>query len=306
MQKSNIDAMRRFEGRLFAAGALVGLAFLLFIAFVLIVPVGNHLRAAGTIQFRGEQTLVSEVEGVIAALYKRDHDSVSRGQPVLKVVDEDRKAASKSLDYRIAYLRAQLGQLRKLEVAGALDRVPAEAKLLELQQSEQEKSRLERVAVNATLDGYLTFLNPPEDLVGTYLRRGDVVGYIYRSPEKVVEVELPGEWVDRFTRASSVLVYYKDPLSYLSRILPAAIESIHENKEEHKFQITCRLESPKEVEAFLRPGTVVRVSFLVNSTSIFEEAFGIDPYGLLMARLSGSPIGRAWKAPALPGGATRP
>jgi hypothetical protein len=115
-----------------------------------------------------------------------------------------------------------------------------------------------------------------------------VVGYLYRSPEKVVNVTLSNEWVDRFSEASVVRIYYKDPVSYFSRNLPARVESIHANTEGNRFQVECRIDAPAEETQFFRPGTLVKVNFLVNSTSLFQEIFGFDLYGIVMARLSES------------------
>lgn len=285
MEKKIPDGMRTFEIRLMAAGTLVITLFLIFISFVLITPLSNYLQAPGIVQFNGEQTIVSQVEGVVTEVLAQNHSQVSRKQSILKVVDDEKIASTKALDFRIAYLRNQLSLLDKLENAGALDRNPVESKRLELRQAEQEKVQLNRVTVDATSDGYFYFLNPPKDIRGTFIRRGDVVGYIYRSQEKVVKVDLPSDWVDRFTRASVVRVYYKDPFSYLSRNLRATVETIHSNKQEGKFQITCKLMAAEDELEMFRPGTMVKVSFLVNSTSIFQEMFGVDLYGPFLSQL---------------------
>jgi len=271
---------------LFFLGTATGILFLAFLGVILVFPVNNYLGAAGTVRFKGEQTVVSEVEGVVTEVYKRDHEAVSRKEPILRVENEANKNLAKSLDYKINYLSMQLLQLQKLEETGALDRGPVEAKRLELQQARQERRELDRVTVDATLAGYYYSLNPPKNLLGTYLRRGDVVGYLYRSPEKVVNVTLSNEWVDRFSEASVVRIYYKDPVFYFSRNLPARVESIHANTEGNKFQIECRIDAPAVETRSFRPGTLVKVNFLVNSTSLFQEIFGFDLYGTIMARLT--------------------
>jgi hypothetical protein len=271
---------------LFIIGIFICVAFLSFLSFLLVFPINNYLSAIGTVRFQGEQTLVSEVEGVVTEVYKQDQASVSRKDPILRIENEEKKNLAKSLDYKIDYLNTQLLQLQKLEETGALDGGPVHAKRLELQQAQQERQELDRVTVDATLSGYYYSLNPPKNLLGTYIHRGDVVGYLYRSSEKVVNVTLTNEWVDRFSEASVVRIYYKDPVSYFSRNLPAHVESIHANTEGNKFQIQCRIDAPTVVTRSFRPGTLVKVNFLVNSTSLFQEIFGFDVYGSIMARLT--------------------
>lgn len=280
---------RNVEIWLFLAASLTSLAFLAFLGFIMVFPLNNYLSAPGTVRFKGEQTLVSEVEGVVTEVYKQDHAAVSRKEPILRVENEEKKNLAKSLEYRIDYLNAQLLQLRTLQESGALDRGPVEAKRLELQQAQQERRDLDRSTVDATRAGYYYSLNPPKNLLGTYIHRGDVVGYLYRSPEKVVNVALTNEWVDRFSESSVVRIYYKDPVSYFSRNLPARVESIHANTEGNKFQIECRIDAPAIETRPFRPGTLVKVNFLVNSTSLFQEIFGFDIYGIIMAKLTGSP-----------------
>lgn len=283
-------SLASYEAWLVALGVATVLLFTAFVAFILVLPINNYFQADGTVQYKGERTLVSEVEGVVTEVCLADHAKIRRRQPILKVMNEERQGGAKALGVRIALLENQLAQLQKLEASGALDLNPVESKRLELQQAEQELALMRKANVEANTEGYFYFLNPPRSLLGTYIRKGDVVGYLYESSEKEVDVVLPALWVDRFDSRMRVRIQYRNPVSYLSRNVAASIDAVHANKLENTIRIVCRFhESPEAADEF-RPGTIVQASFLVSSSSIFQEIFGIDPYTSAAARIA------AWAA----------
>ena len=281
-----IKELRAFEAKLFVLGLFATLGFICFLMAIVTVPIDNYFQAAGTLQFQGEQTVVSDVEGVVAEVSRKLPGRIARGEPVLKIVDEQKMANAKTLNLRISLLASQLSQLEKLTAVGALEMNPVEIKRLELAQAQQELAELRKVFVVAARNGFFHYLNPPQTLMGTFVRKGDIVGYLSESQEKVVDVTLPATWVDRFEPGMKVRVYYRNPVSYLSHNVPAILETIHVNTAESRFRAVCRLlASPEEMESF-RPGVQVKTSFLVNSTSIFQEIFGIDLYSLALSRIA--------------------
>ena len=275
-----------FEEWLFPLAILTGFSFLAFLGLDIVLPFNNYLGATGTIRFLGEKALISEVEGVVTEVFKLDHVTVSQKEPILRIENNENINLAKSLDYRIAYLNIQIIQLQRFHNSLAVDGRSIDLKKLELRQLQQERRDLDNVTVNSTLSGYFYFLNAPKSIIGSYIRKGDVVGYQYRSPEKVVYVDLSNEWIDRLSEASVVKMYYKHPVSYFSRILPAHIESIHANTEGQQFQVECRIDAPLESTESFRPGTQVKINFLVKSTSLFQEIFGFDIYGNIRRKMS--------------------
>lgn len=275
---------------LLAMGLATTVAFCAFLALLLVVPIGNYYQATGTVRFLGEQALVSDIEGVVTGVLCEDMARIRRGQGILKVEDDQKAVGAKALELRIALLARQTEQLERLGANGALDAVPVDAKRLELEQAKAELAQFRKVLVPAARGGYFHFLTPPAEMLGTYLRKGDVVGYQYLGQEKEVEVILPSTWADRFDPGMAVRVYYRNPVSYFSRNVPAGIAALHANVADGRFQVICRLLVPADSMAMFRAGTQVKVSFLVNSTSVFQEIFGSDPYGDFLERY------RVWKA----------
>ena len=91
------------------------------------------------------------------------------------------------------------------------------------------EERLRHLVVRSVADGQLS-LRRPDDLVGRFVRKGELVGYVVRHDNPVVQVVVPEDSADlvlQGTRAVTVRT-----VSNMARVLPARVERIGPGLEE--------------------------------------------------------------------------
>jgi len=168
--------------RAVAASLLIiaGLAGLLFL-----VPFPHAVVTEGVVQVRDRSQLRVGGSGTVGTLLTADRQTVSVGQPLLSIEDP-------LIDARVEVLRARLDELqvRKLSiefsdlVAADLLEKQAEGVAADLQRTEERRDALQ---LRSPESGTLLFLDAT-DLVGRYMRRGELVGYVLNPAATRVSV----------------------------------------------------------------------------------------------------------------------
>lgn len=183
-------ALRRQRGRALAVtGATLALAGGL--AFVL--PLPNATMAEGVIWVRGEAPVVAGVDGMVVALHAGQNAEVQAGAPLLLLEDP-------ALSGRVRLLQARVTELEAHHAMRDLsDPLRARITLEELTLARADlalaQERLGQLTIRARTDGQLS-LRRPDDLLGRFLRKGELVGYVVRHEAPVIHVAVPENEAD--------------------------------------------------------------------------------------------------------------
>ena len=216
--------LRRHRGRAlaFSGGAALLVAGLLFL-----LPLPHSTMAEGVLWVRGDAAVHAGAEGVVARLLAAPNAQVAAATPLLELEDPALSGRARVLAARVAELEAHHA-MRDLS-----DPVRARISLEELTLAREDlalaEERLRHLVVRSVADGQLS-LRRPDDLVGRFVRKGELVGYVVRHDNPVVQVVVPEESADlvlQGTRAVTVRT-----VSNMARVLPARVERIGPGLEE--------------------------------------------------------------------------
>ena len=175
-------ALRRNRGRAFAVtgGAVAAVGGLLFA-----VPLPDSTVAEGVVLVRGEQIVRAEADGVIAALEAVPNATVATGDVVLRLDDPMIRARARLLAGRIEELEHRL-TMQDLANAAATHMLEEELRHARAE-LRVTTDRLDGLEVRAGAGGDLV-LPRAADLVGRYVRKGDVIGFVSRFRDPVIRV----------------------------------------------------------------------------------------------------------------------
>ncbi|MGR3369984.1 MAG: PqqD family peptide modification chaperone [Sagittula sp.] len=209
-------ALRHHRGRAFAVtgGTLAAIAAVLFA-----VPLPHATVAEGVVWVSGEHIVHSEADGIVTELAAAPGTHVDTGQ-ALATIDNPLMAA------RVTMLEDYIVELRRrLAAQDFVDRSAARVLQEELRAAEADRDlTLERsrsLVIRAASPGELV-VPAGMDLIGRYLQKGDVVGYVTDFRDPLVRVIVPEDRSD-LVRSET----YGVKLRFAStpdRILPARIE----------------------------------------------------------------------------------
>ncbi len=182
--------LRRTRGRAFAICASAVAAVVLAL---LLVPVPYRTVAEGVVWARGEAAVHARAEGIVAEVLAPSNSRVSPGEPLIQMHDP-------LLEARVRVLQARVTELRRRYSATDLTD-PAEAKIIREQLHHAEADlalahkRRRDLLVRSPADG--RFILPrAADLPGSYLRKGEVIGYVAQLEDPVIRVIVPEDAAD--------------------------------------------------------------------------------------------------------------
>jgi len=209
-------ALRHHRSRAFAVtgGALLALAVLLFA-----VPVPHATVAEGVVWVPGERIVHSEADGIVTALAAAPGNAVVSGTALARLDDP-------LISARVRMLEGYIEELRlRMAAQDFVDRSAARVLREELRAADADRrltlERRESLTVRSGAEGAL-ILPAGEAIVGRFVRKGDVVGYVtdFRDPLiRVIVSEDRSDLVRSETQGIQVR-FASDP----SRILPARVE----------------------------------------------------------------------------------
>ncbi len=209
-------ALRRHRGRAFAVtgGLLAALIGGLFA-----VPVPHATVAEGVVWVPGTQIVHAEADGVVRETLVEPGAQVQPGAALVQLDDPLVVARATLLDGYIEELS------RRLSAQSFADRSAARVLAEELRGARGDRAatqeRLDNLVVRAGAQGVL-ILPVAQDLVGRFVHKGDVLGYVtdYRDPLiRVIVAEERSDLVRSQTTSLS-LRFASTP----DRVLPARIE----------------------------------------------------------------------------------
>lgn len=182
--------LRRNRGRALgvAAGLIAGA-----VAVLLLVPLPYSTVTEGIVWTPDESTVYAGASGVVIELVTQANANVAVGEPLIRLKDD-------FLSAKVKVLRAQVAEMRlRYDARDTVD--PAEAKIVQerLQHAEADLNlTLERerdLLVHSKTDGI--FIVPrAADLVGRFVRQGEVLSFVSKREDSVVRVVVPEDQAD--------------------------------------------------------------------------------------------------------------
>jgi hypothetical protein len=208
----------RTERRLAWVTFLAGFVFLMFLAAVLFVPFDNYATYTGTFRYKEEVQVVSEVDGVIDAIYKRNFEPVDEKEPILS---------------------CHLVGFQKYKLLS-----PAK--------------------------GRIYYNNDILSLLGTYVKKSQVVGYVYDTESKIAKITAPLNDIDRIYIGQPVILYYKNPHTLFSKKLNSQVTDIYLDRENNKAIAYCDIEENEDTSKRY-PGTPLVAKLLINKRGLLKS-----------------------------------
>ncbi len=199
------------------------------LAALLLVPLPLATRADGVVWPPDEAVVRSGAGGFVEELLVTPPAQVEAGQPLLRVRDA-------SLETELAVREARLQELRaRHRAARRVDLVLAQNLRDELAAAEaawrRTREQVGEVVIRSPARGRFVASNP-DDLVGRYLRQGELVGYVVGSSISTARVVIPQEsaaWVQDHTRRVELRLSRRPSEVVQARILarvPAASDRL--------------------------------------------------------------------------------
>jgi putative peptide zinc metalloprotease protein len=193
-------------------------AIALLLAGLFAIPLPYATVAQGVVWVPEGSLVRSGTDGVVQKVAALDGAIVSPGMPVVELDDP-------IIDAQVSVLEAQRAEYAaQLDAVRAID--PVQVRLIEGQLKHIEgrltafAERKANLDIDAPTDGRL-LLQGGNDLVGRYLKRGDLVGYVVGADDPVLRVVVPQSQIDlvRARRGDIEIRFAGD----LASIRPAAI-----------------------------------------------------------------------------------
>jgi len=198
------------------------------LVFLLAVPFPNMLLVQGVVWPPERAQVRAETEGFVERVLAREGAYVQPGTPLVELADPVLRTQHIALRSRVQSLEAQRYQLLLSD--------PAQAKnaIEELGRAQAELERVEErigyLTVRSKVAGQLV-LPHSEDLPGTFVKKGAMLGHILNSAPTAVRAVVPNESAP-LVRAGSRSVEVLLPgtlsplLARLERELPAAAQAL--------------------------------------------------------------------------------
>ncbi len=182
--------LRRNRGRAFL---VTGGALACILAVLFALPLPHATLAEGVVWVRGEAAVHAGAEGVVATLEAAPNAELAPGAPILRLDDP-------ALAGRVRLLAARVTELEAHHAMRDLsDPVRARVTLEELNLARADlalaQERLAQLTIRSRAEGRLS-LHRPDDLVGRFVRKGDLIGYVARFEEPVIRVVVPESEAD--------------------------------------------------------------------------------------------------------------
>ncbi len=188
--------LQRRRDRIIAllAGAAAAVAI-----FVFFVPLPSHTEVEGVVWLPDQSFVRAEANGVLKEYLAQPGSRVKAGEKLIRLEDRAMTAQFELVSGRVRELEAAA------EVETANDRARAELALKRLEHERQDyaivSGRLANLATVAKTSGEF-IVSQPEDLIGRYFHKGELVGHVIGDVDPIVRAVVPQDAVDRVRAAT--------------------------------------------------------------------------------------------------------
>lgn len=177
--------LRRRRARAFrVVGGVIGVLAIGLFA----VPLPHSTIVQGVVWLPGDGIVHASADGVVTKLLVRPGDNVSSGADLVELDDPLLSARAALLEIRIEELQYRLDRLDLSDLAQArIVREELQLTRADLKFAQERKAAL---VVRSQTSGTIV-LPEADDLVGRFMRRGDIIAYVVRGKEPVIRVIVP-------------------------------------------------------------------------------------------------------------------
>jgi putative peptide zinc metalloprotease protein len=182
--KNAADTEGWLRGGALRALAMVGAALI----FALLVPLPYHTTAAGVVWLPEQAQLRAGSDGFVAAMLAADGQRIDSGQLLVRLDNPDLLAEYQTLTSQSERLQAELyGTLQK-DAVGVRN---AEQELERVQSAlRRAEDRIAQLEIRAGRAGRVA-IPDGADLPGTFVRQGQLLGYVLNDGEITVRIAIP-------------------------------------------------------------------------------------------------------------------
>lgn len=176
----------RLVGRRYRILVATGGAALCFGAAMIVVPIPHRSIAHGVVWLPEQSLIRTGSAGFVTRWLARPGSRVEKGQPILELAEPLANARVRALEARVEILvrtrhGAVLDPMRIVQIDEEIESVSAELRLA--------RERLDDVILRSPTNGILLSALS-EDLLGRFVRQGDVLGYVVERRRPIVRVAL--------------------------------------------------------------------------------------------------------------------
>lgn len=213
------DRARQRTKRVF--GSLLAVVILI----ITLTPMPYGTVAQAVVSLPDEAQVRAGTDGFVAHIMVKDGDTVVPGQVLAVLDDPDLLTSQSAAQSRLTGLRAQqyfalnADRLQAVNLSEALSHAEAEATRLD--------ARVAQLEIRSLIAGKMVMARQ-DDLLGTWLKKGQLLGYVLGSSEFIVRAVVPqqdGPQILQHTRSTEIRLDERptDPLpGQIRRSIPAA------------------------------------------------------------------------------------
>ncbi len=172
--------------------SLVVVASMLVIA-ILVVPVGHSTYSEGVVNLSENALIRANTSGIVTSVQLADGDTTNKGDSILTLEDIDLEAQVHNISAKLTETLAKQQSLF-LRDRTQTDTLKARASAI-AEELRMAKEQLAHLNVVSTTSGVVS-LPKANDLLGRYVRRGDVVGYVAAQQQATALVAIPEADID--------------------------------------------------------------------------------------------------------------
>jgi putative peptide zinc metalloprotease protein len=178
-------ASPKLEGHRGRAIMVTGLGLASLAALLFVLPAPMATRAEGVVWAPPGSEIATEADGFVKQVLANDGDAICAGCKVLALENPELPTSLALLEARLTALNARYLAER------STDLVKSQITQQEIEHIQErlthERDRLGKLMLAAPRDGRFT-IPEANDLVGRYMARGTIVGYVYRREELLIRV----------------------------------------------------------------------------------------------------------------------
>ena len=179
------NKMKRFCWLVVSASMLV--------VVILVVPIGHSTYSEGVVNLPENALIRAKTSGIVTSVQLADGDNANQGDSILTLEDIDLEAQVHNISAKLTETLAKQQSLFLLDRTQT-DTLKARAFAIS-EELRMAKEQLAHLNVVSTTSGVVS-LPKANDLLGRYVRRSDVVGYVAAQRQATALVAIPEADID--------------------------------------------------------------------------------------------------------------
>jgi RND family efflux transporter MFP subunit len=219
---------------------------------LIVVPLPMRVDGVATVAPAHMAKIQPEVEGVVAKVYVREGDPVTRGTVLADLEDWDYRAALAAAEAKRseAVALANRALASNDGTAAGIERVQADYWAAEVTRA---RERLDRTHLRSPIDGVVATPRV-EDLVGRHLEYGDTFAEVADTRRATVDVSVADEDVALLEPGEAAVVKLDAFPTHTFRGKLEVISPLSQVEEEHRVFFARVTVANEDTDALMRPG----------------------------------------------------